>query len=44
MAFKANPGGPSHLKARERVIRLLESRGFTVEPDEVEFNGCLTEL
>jgi len=26
------------------VIKLLESRGFTVEPDEVEFNGCLTEL
>jgi hypothetical protein len=44
MVFKANPGGKDHLKARDRVIKLLESRGFYCEPNEVEFKDCETEL
>ena len=43
LAFKANPGGPAHIKARDRVIELLKTKGFACAK-EVEFKNCHTEL
>jgi hypothetical protein len=43
MVFKANPGGKDHLKEKERVIKLLEARGFSCEK-EVEYKDCETEV
>jgi hypothetical protein len=43
VVFKANPGGKDHVKARDRVMALFESRGFSIEK-EVEFKDCETEV
>lgn len=43
MVFRAFEGRARHLKAKERVIRLFESRGFSLEK-EVEFKDCETEV
>jgi Protein of unknown function (DUF559) len=43
VVFKANPGGKDHVKARDRVMALFESRGFSLEK-EVEFKDCETEV
>jgi hypothetical protein len=43
MVFRAFEGKEQHLKSKERIIKLLTSRGFTCEK-EVEYKDCETEV